>query len=525
MLNKFLLYIHTLRYLKLKQFKYRIYYSIRNRFRTLVNFRYKTRIISKTYTSLSLAPSLKAVVSVKYNNKKFSFLNLEKKFKNEINWNDNTHGKLWTYNLNYFEFLHTPSISKKEGLNLINNFIDQIEKSKDGLEPYPISLRVIHWVKFLTYHEIQNDKVDQSLYNQLWILIDKREYHILGNHLLENGFGLLFGAYYFNDKRIYNIAKEILIDELKEQTLADGAHFELSPMYHQLMLYRVLDCYNLVKNNPQFNQELLQLFKEKAEIMLGWLQQISFKNGDIPLLNDSAFDINPTSKELFEYAQRLNIQSRIRPLKESGYRKTSNVSYECVIDIGHIGPDYIPGHAHSDTFNFVLYVKGKPFIVDTGISTYNPTKRRQIERSTQSHNTVQVGNFEQAEIWSSFRVARRSVPSILIDDENEIRAFLKYAATNAVHTRNFLFENKSISIIDEVQANEISKAFLHLHSDIQVQIEGNVIEMSLGKIIVENAEKIEMEKYQYSPQFNLLKDATKIVITFSKQIETIITTI
>ena len=31
--------------------------------------------------------------------------------------------------------------------------------------------------------------------------------------------------------------------------LEDGGHFELSPMYHQIMLFRVLDCIQLLKLN------------------------------------------------------------------------------------------------------------------------------------------------------------------------------------------------------------------------------------------------------------------------------------
>ena len=31
--------------------------------------------------------------------------------------------------------------------------------------------------------------------------------------------------------------------------LEDGSHFELSPMYHQIMLLRVLDCIQLIKLN------------------------------------------------------------------------------------------------------------------------------------------------------------------------------------------------------------------------------------------------------------------------------------
>ena len=51
---------------------------------------------------------------------------------------------------------------------------------------------------------------------------------------------------------------------------------------------------------------------------------------------------------------------------------------------------YISGHAHADTFNFELYIKNSPFIVDAGVSTYNLGEQRDNERATKSHNTVEV---------------------------------------------------------------------------------------------------------------------------------------
>ena len=45
-------------------------------------------------------------------------------------------------------------------------------------------------------------------------------------------------------------------------------------------------------------------------------------------------------------------------------------NYELFIDVGNIGPDYQPAHAHSDTFNFELIKGDNPIFVDTGISTY-----------------------------------------------------------------------------------------------------------------------------------------------------------
>src|SRR5699024_2403521 len=118
-------------------------------------------------------------------------------FQEAINWNTTTHGKLWAYNLNYFDYLHQPGMTKKQGLELIDDFISQIEDNREGLEPYPISLRRINWIKFLSDHGIQDAAIDASLYAQYQILLDNLEYHLLGNHLLENGCSLLFGAYYF----------------------------------------------------------------------------------------------------------------------------------------------------------------------------------------------------------------------------------------------------------------------------------------------------------------------------------------
>ena len=52
----------------------------------------------------------------------FTFLNISHFFSEKINWNFNQFGKLWTYNLNYFDFLNQENISKENGLRLIQDF-------------------------------------------------------------------------------------------------------------------------------------------------------------------------------------------------------------------------------------------------------------------------------------------------------------------------------------------------------------------------------------------------------------------
>jgi hypothetical protein len=433
-------------------------------------------------------------------------LNLSKKFQEKIDWNYNEYGKLWTYNLNYFEYL-----KNKEDLWLIYDFIDNIESVKDGLEPFPISLRGINWIKFLTNYQIQDNKIDNSLYAQYNILLDKLEYHLLGNHLLENGFSLLFGAYYFKDNFFYKKAKKILLKELEEQILNDGAHFELSPMYHQLMLFRVLDCINLIQNNNWKNEDLFNFFEKKAAKMLGFLKKINYENGDIPHFNDSTNEVAPGSTKLFEYALRLNLLFENVDLKESGYRKIKRNKYECVVDVGAVGPDYIPGHAHADTFNFEMRINGEPFIVDTGISTYEKNERRYIERKTSSHNTVDIFGLDSSEVWGGFRVGGRAEVFGLIEDKDYIQASHNgYKRFGIYHTRKWIFCENRLKVNDVLNTNANATASLHFHPMVSKE--------AIMSCVNFDSEKYRIKKYYFASGFNKTTKGIVLEIDFSKEL-------
>ncbi len=506
--------INTVKYLKFKQIYYRFHYSIRSRLRKYIGFKY---ILSIPSSSARIKLKESILFNNSFSNYEFRFLNKSHIFTETIDWNYSNYGKLWTYNLTYFDFLQQEDMTKEVGLILINDFIDKSSSIKDGLMPFPIALRGINWIKFLSQHNIKDQKINDSLYAQYFKLMDNIEYHILGNHLLENGFSLLVGAYYFQDEKFYAKAKNILIEELEEQILEDGAHFELSPMYHQVMLFRVLDCINLITNNNWKNRELLDLLISKSEIMLGWLNTITYANGYIPLLNDSANNIAPTTKELNTYAFTLKIKTKKSDLSDSGYRKVKRERYEMVIDVGDIGPDYIPGHAHSDTFNFELYIKGKPYIVDTGISTYETNERRTLERSTASHNTVEVDGVNQSEVWGGFRVARRAKISHLREDENCIESTHDgYKCIGALHTRKFITYADSIVIEDSIESSKKHQgiAYLHFYPGILPEIKGNKIIILDTEIMIYNADILTVEAYKYAPEFNKLIDALQVKIIF-----------
>jgi uncharacterized heparinase superfamily protein len=383
----------------------------------------------------------------------------------------------------------------------------------------------MNWVKFLVQHTIRDQKIDQSLYQQLHQLLDHLEYHLLGNHLLENGFALFFGAYYFQDITFYQKAKEIVYHELEEQILQDGVHFELSPMYHQWMLYRLLDCANLMQQQNVFQDDMSMYISEKASKMLTALQQLTFSNGDIALLNDSAFHIAPTNTQLTSYATQLGIQSEASTLKESGYRRINKGRYELLIDVGEIGPSYLPGHAHSDMLSFILHVDSQPFLIDTGTSTYEANATRQKERSTSAHNTVVVDGAEQSEMWSAFRVARRATVVKLEEGESWIKATHDgYKRKGIYHTRQFEWTEKELIIKDWIESkkNHQSVAYFHFAPGCFVQVDEQQIESQLGNITFEsnNIKKIVRTNYDYAYTFNKTTQAVQTQVFFQDYLET-----
>src|SRR5690606_33605917 len=146
------------------------------------------------------------------------------------------------YNLQYLDFLRQSNIPDQVKLDLLYQLYMGLEKGEVKLEPYPASLRIMNVIRFLSPLQTPDQKLQQWLQAEINYLSQNLEYHLLGNHLLENGFALLMGGHYYANRQWIEVATKLLKAELKEQIMEDGAHFELSPMYHQIILFRVLEA-------------------------------------------------------------------------------------------------------------------------------------------------------------------------------------------------------------------------------------------------------------------------------------------
>src|SRR5699024_9879471 len=117
----------------------------------------------------------------------FRFLNKEFDFKGKIDWRFQEYGSLWNYNLQYFNFLLQDDIAIEEKLRLL----DSIYTSGIILEPYPVSLRSINVIRLISKEHLDKPELIKNLRAELNFLAGRLEFHLLGNHLLENVFDLL----------------------------------------------------------------------------------------------------------------------------------------------------------------------------------------------------------------------------------------------------------------------------------------------------------------------------------------------
>ncbi len=465
----------------------------------------------------------------------FTFLNLTVHFPSAIDWNYTRHGKLWTYNLNYFDFLNQPDMPVDQGLILIRDFIHQSADVRDGLESYPTSVRIINWVQFVSRHQIRDEAINRHLLAQVRLLRHRLEYHLAGNHLLENGFAILTGALYFRYIPWIQKASTLLHRELNEQVLSDGGHYERSPIYHQLLLNRLLDAVLMLQSSTICDTELCRLLTQKGVSMLDWLDAITFRNGEVPMVNDAAPNIAPNTGLLQKKASQL-VPEKARqpvPLNASGFRMFRQKRYELVTCVGSVGPAHQPGHAHADTLSFVLNVDNLPILVDNGTSTYQKGSRRDWERSTAAHNTVTVADTNSSDMWASFRVGRRARVTLLTDTATKLTARHDgYRKRGIIHERNWSIGATAISITDQLltwpagtPSRQPGTTRLYFHPSLPWQLLDNGVRAGSLTITFRSATKPawRVNEYEMAHGFNQLLPGHCLVVDFVTRLETILT--
>jgi uncharacterized heparinase superfamily protein len=458
-------------------------------------------------------------------------------------WDGDDLPLLWRYNMHYFEWLW--SLDYHNARLAVSDWIDRhpLVAGNVGWDAYPTSLRLMNWsaLFFGEWRERLEEDVGfrerlwRSVYTQSEWLSRRLEFHLLGNHLLENAAALVTVGSFLEGPEAaawYGTGRAILDEQLEEQLLADGTHFERSPMYHLRATY-VLAF--LVNCSPG----LLEAQRERLERMRTAMSSMCHPDGRIALLNDSAFGIYNEPLQLTEFVGRVLGESSPTlkfaegpfELPEAGYYgfRGGDGSY-VICDAGPIGPDYLPGHAHGDIFSFEMSLGGRRVIVDSGVFDYETGEARRFCRSTSAHNTVEIDGHDQCEFWGAFRVARRGRPHDVAwratHEGFDLAGWhdgYRRLAGEPTHGRRFVWRDPGrLTITDRVSGRRplMAKLRFGLHPDCGLLgLDGGSAQVAHPagrlRVSVRGPGRLSAEETPYFPEFGVRRDRTTLVYTAS----------
>lgn len=459
----------------------------------------------------------------------FRFLNAEHELK-VVGWDNPALPKLWRYNLHYFGDLQAKDWERRRDwhLELIERWIGENAPAHgSGWEPYPMSLRIVNWIKWHLSGGELSAVAQHSLAVQTRALEQRLEWHLLGNHLFANAKAMLYAGHFFEGKEAENWRKKavrIFERELAEQFLRDGAQFELSTMYHALALEDLLDLINVTQAFPGLlSSEFIEKLHHYAVAARVWLDRTSHPDGGIAFFNDAAFGIAPDNEVLGRYSDQLNIKvpaiaQPVEHLRSSGYLRLSAGPAILIADLAEVGPDYLPGHAHADTLSFEFSCFGQRVFVNSGTGEYGNSAERLRQRGTSSHNTVVLGGLNSSEVWGGFRVGRRARVhdiTVLRQDDALIASAhhdgYSYLSGKPLHQRRFKLMDRCLKIEDAIVARHPislnAEARFHLHPNVQlIRHDGrSFLQLENGKLLTLNtsSESFRIETSTWHPEFGI----------------------
>lgn len=400
---------------------------------------------------------------------------------------------------------------------------DYLAAKADVKSAYTMAL---HIPNVLIALELFGDKVDTAfrekvyceLCSQYVYLQAHKEKHLFANHYFEDLKALIIASYLFRDDKKLDCYLKAFKKQCDEQILADGVHYELSLMYHKLIMEDLMRIGMLAKQ-PDFPEcnWLITLMQKMTDACYSLEKGM----GRTPLFNDAGDNVAKTCEQLCLAADK---QFDIKPVlkdsfSDSGYYKLYDGDRALIFDAGKIGIDYQPAHGHCDCLSFELSVDGKPLLVNSGTYEYQGDLRKHF-RKTRVHNTVEINGHEQSQCWGGFRVGKRisRVFGKLRDGIVE-GGYRNYRGEE--HRRTITLKGGVLEVTDTIKAQDGSsvKSFLHIAPEYTVAGDkikdkaGNII----GKVTFQNCDQkivCDGELCYYAPEFSDLKIGTCLVFTW-----------
>lgn len=444
-------------------------------------------------------------------NNRVTFLHITEPFGWCEPWERSSQTPLWNFNLHYFEYLFPLLHAFKE--SGCKKYLDKafetihcwIAWNKEGYSvygwhPYTTAIRLTNWLGFLSLakEEVPSgylDEMIESIHRQYVFLSNNLEKDLLGNHYFEDLKAIILCALFFNDEKMLRCAKKEFRKQCHEQFLPDGMHFELSPMYHCVILEGLLRVCISLRNARDCDLDLESFVQPAVDAA-----RLGSGAQRLPLFNDGGDNVAKSVPALLQAAKRLHIfAKKVTFLPNAGYYSFRWNEWTLIVDAGRPGAKYNGGHVHCDALSYELFYNGEPVIVNCGTWLYQ-CEERSFFRSTEAHNTVRVDRHEQSECWGSFRLARRScVEAMEVGERQIIMRLEDFWGANVIRT--IKIDDQVLSVTDSAPGHYL-ESWIHFNKTIPVYSE----------------QRMEWSTMPYAPEYGLRMDIPVIKISGDHQV-------
>lgn len=516
--KKILLYINTIRYLKVTQIWHQILKRLSggHKERLLKQIRAikdvpQMRPVSLMIPTLDLGQTYLARFQVDGLLKNEIEILHEKHLIDVTRWEVTDASHLWNYNLHYLEFLIPLAAASRDGdsdryFHKWCEYVDawMAHPVRDSFEPYTISMRIPNLLicMNLLQDKIQGSEVERklrkSIYQQYQYLLAAQEFALLANHYFENLKAILLCSVLFGEKDQYRKYFLRFCEQIREQILPDGLHYERSITYQKIVLEDMLRVYAALDHGTEYKNDAGKLFPV-IEHMAAALASISRGFPTTPLFNDAGNNVAKDTDDLLKAVHELTgrgVQADQTAFEASGYYKLYAGENTVLFDCGQTGPSYMGGHAHCDCLSFELARGGKTIFSNSGTYQYQG-ELRQFFRSTMAHNTIMIDEREQAELWGEHRIARK-LSSVVCETNGQTISGRFRSFHGDEFCRDIELTDGMLRITDRVSANDrkshCARQFFHLHPDChfimdtgrQISVWGGEIKQAVIRIPAES---------------------------------------
>jgi hypothetical protein len=387
----------------------------------------------------------------------FVYLNRGADFARGIRWREPGASALWRYQLQYLgcvaDLARTGRVA--DAAKIVASWRAEFEGRWDAVawHPYPTSLRLANLcvaARAAGGFEALGGGVASLAAVHAAYLLRHVEHDVRGNHLIENARALLWAGRTFRGgvaPACERAARAIFEVEIPEQIPSDGGHFELSPMYHCIVMRDLIEVRSLLGDgDPLVRNHVAPALQQMGTFLAG----IVCPDGDIPLLGDSVRGFGPPPSTLLRLVGAYRIpKSGIRSFPDSGLHVLSNERMWAILDAGPVCPPYLPAHGQADSLTVEVWVDGVCVVCDAGVFDYEG-RERAWGRSSRAHSVPTIDDADTSEVYDSFRVGGlATVDSVGVAAAgDEVLAQLRPYGSTARVTRSVRLFGNSLTIED-----------------------------------------------------------------------------